>query len=79
VTAAQRSEVIAVLRERIDVLGDIELEMVDAIVARVYGGQLAYGEFQDDDPRDFAQEGHEENLDWLIYMARDHVRRRRGG
>ena len=55
-------------------LGDIEIEILSAIVQRLSMGQKQYGAFQRDDDRDWRKETFEEVLDAMVYSARELVK-----
>ena len=55
-------------------LGDIEIEILSAIVQRLSMGQKQYGAFQRDDSRDWRKETFEEVLDAMVYSARELVK-----
>ena len=50
-------------------LGDIEIEILSAIVQRLAMGQKQYGVFLRNDPRNMKREVMEEVLDAMVYSA----------
>jgi len=57
------------LQQRINALGPHVEEMVELLVTRLEGGHRLYGEWKQDDSRDYLQEALEEALDGQAYLA----------
>jgi hypothetical protein len=57
------------LQQRINALGPVVEQMIELLVERLEGGQRLYGEWKEDDARDYLQEALEEALDGQAYIA----------
>ena len=67
------------LQQRINALGPLVEEMIELLISRLEMGHGQYGEWKDDDKRDYMQEALEEALDGQAYIAAAILKIKHGG